>query len=38
MVQVIAEKKRYKLAILGISERRWTRPGEVKTTTGETVL
>ena len=38
MVQVIAEMKRYKLDILGISESRWTRSGRMKTGTGETIL
>ncbi|XP_068739638.1 craniofacial development protein 2-like [Montipora capricornis] len=38
IAQVIAEMKRYKLAILGISESRWTRSGRKKATTGETVL
>ena len=38
MAQVIAEMKRYKLDILGISESRWTKSGRMKTTTGETVL
>ena len=38
MAQVIAEMKRYKLDILGISESRWTKFGRMKTTTGETVL
>ena len=38
MAQVIAEMKRYKLAILRISEIRWIRSGRMKTTTGETVL
>jgi len=35
MVQVIAEMKRYKLDILGISESRWTKSGRMKTKTGE---
>ena len=38
MAQVIAEMKRYKLDILGISESRWTRSGRMKTGTGETIL
>ena len=38
MAQVIAEMKRYKLVILGISKSRWTRSGRMKTTTGDTVL
>ena len=38
MAQVIAEVKRYKLDILGISESRWTKSGRMKTTTEETVL
>ena len=38
MAQVIAEMKRYKLNILGISESRWTKSRRMKTTTGETVL
>ena len=38
MAQVIAEMKRYKLDILGISESRWSKSGRMKTTTGETVL
>ena len=38
VAQVIAEMKRYKLDILGVSESRWTKCGRMKTTTGETVL
>ena len=38
VAQVIAEMKRYKLDILGVSESRWTKSGRMKTTTGETVL
>ena len=38
ITQVIAEMKRYKLAILGINESRWTKSGRMKTPTGETVL
>ena len=38
MAQVIAEMKRYKLDILGLSESRWTRSGRMKTGTGETIL
>ena len=38
MAQAIAEIKRYKLDILGVSESRWTKSGGMKTTTGETVL
>ena len=35
VAQVIAEMKRYKLDILGVSESRWTKSGRMKTTTGE---
>ena len=40
MAQVIAEMKRYKLDILGISlsASRWTISGRINTTTGETIL
>ena len=38
MTHVIAEMKRYKLDILGISECTWTRFGRMKTGTGETIL
>ena len=38
MAQVIAEMKRYKLNILGVSQSRWTKSGRMKTTTGETLL
>ncbi|XP_068708165.1 uncharacterized protein [Montipora foliosa] len=38
MAQVIAEMKRYKLVISGISESRRKRSGRMKTTTGDTVL
>ena len=38
LAQVIAEMKRYKLDILGVSESRWTKSARMKTTTGETVL
>ena len=38
MAQVIAEIKRYKLNILGISESRWERSGKMMTGTGETIL
>ena len=38
MAQVIAEMKRYKLDILGVSESRRTKSERMKTTTGETVL
>ena len=38
VAQVIAEMKRYKLDILGVSESRWTKSERMKTTTGETVL
>lgn len=38
MAQVIAEMKRYKLDILGISEKRWTKSGRMKTSTGDTIL
>ena len=38
VAQVIAEMKRYKLDILGVSESRLTKSGRMKTTTGETVL
>jgi len=36
--QVAKEMKRLRLAILGVSETRWTGAGEVHFTTGETVL
>ena len=35
---VMKEMRRYKLSILGLSEVRWTGFGEVKTTTGETII
>ena len=38
LAQVVAEMKRYKLHILGISESRWTGSGKIKTTSGEIVL
>ena len=38
MAQVIAEMKRHKPDILGISESKWTRSGRMKTGTGETIL
>ena len=37
MAQVIAEVKRNKLDISGISESRWTRSGRMKTSTGEMI-
>ena len=36
--QVAAEMQRYKLAILGISESRWTGSGQMKLNTGELLL
>ena len=36
--QVAKEMKRLRLAILGVSETRWTGAGKVHLTTGETVL
>ena len=36
--QVVREMKRLRLAILGVSETRWTGAGKVHLTTGETVL
>ena len=38
MAQAIAEMKRYKLDILGISESRGTKSGRMKTGMGETIL
>ena len=35
---VMKEMRRYKLSILGLSKVRWTGFGEVKTTTGETII
>ena len=32
------EMRRYKLSILGLIEVRWTSFGEVRTTTGETII
>ncbi|XP_071486093.1 craniofacial development protein 2-like [Diadema antillarum] len=36
--QIIAERRRYNIQILGISESRWTGSGSLQTSTGETVL
>ena len=38
MAQVAAEMRRYKLALLGISEVRWTQAGHTRLTTGELFL
>ena len=36
--QIEAEMRRYKLAVLGLCETRWTRSGQIRLATGETLI
>ena len=36
--QIVREKRAYDISILGICETRWTKSGQTRLTTGDTVL